>query len=67
MTDADLTLLPCPFCGEKAQIVGNSYPGDNPIVNCSGADCACMGDFTVEQWNRRSPAPPTADQPGEGG
>ena len=53
-------LLPCPFCGSQPKEVGRSYPGGNMLLNCGGEDCACMGDFTIAQWNRRSRPEPQA-------
>ena len=53
-------LLPCPFCGSQPITVGLSVPDNNMILNCGGKDCACMGDFTIKQWNRRSQPEPQA-------
>lgn len=63
-------LLPCPFCGEPAEVSkipkGFQYAGDY-IVGCT-SDCMCMGyknhfsmvfcteESAINKWNTRAPA-----------
>ena len=56
-------LLPCPFCGEPAEIIRH---GAVSHVRCRQWACGCHGSSTFEysteeaiiSWNRRAPAAP---------
>lgn len=56
MTAADLTLLPCPFCGGEADHSMGKRGDDSPwpYVEC----IKCGATTEPDQWNRRSPAVP---------
>lgn len=56
-------LLPCPFCGEPAEIIRHGVVSH---VRCRQWACGCHGSSTFEysteeaiiSWNRRAPASP---------
>lgn len=56
-------LLPCPFCGGAAEIVG--HVDGTGEVRCSTWTCSVVFvshsiERSVERWNRRTPPPETA-------
>jgi hypothetical protein len=54
--DAGASLLPCPFCGGKANFSRNEFHGDDSM-----ATCACCGATAFwRKWNER--VAPTAEQ-----
>jgi hypothetical protein len=54
--DAGASLLPCPFCGGKANFSRNEFHGDDSM-----ATCACCGATAFwRKWNER--IAPTAEQ-----
>ncbi len=52
-------LLPCPFCGGKAEIGPDEHYPDYPIIRCTGCGVYHFGSHLVERWNRRVPPPTT--------
>ena len=56
MTAADLTLLPCPFCGGEADHSLGKHGDGAPwrYIEC----IKCGATTEPDQWNRRSPAVP---------
>lgn len=60
MTDNRTTeLLPCPFCGGEARMLGTKERWFNPA--CSNAECGCEWTDSyateaeaVEAWNKRT-------------
>jgi Restriction alleviation protein Lar len=59
-------LLPCPFCGGAADLLGPSTDLGGYWIRCTGAPCPirtaeCVErDFAVAAWNRRAPGPERA-------
>ena len=69
LSEADVSLLPCPFCGGKAEA---SQGGDVWFVHCRAGGCyESHQDFMRSEaeaaalWNRRPHAP--VSRPGDGG
>lgn len=61
---ADEALLPCPFCGGKAQGASGSSSIWIRCTNCGacGEEGMESEDAVIAAWNRRTPAPATASQ-----
>jgi hypothetical protein len=60
MTEPNHELLPCPFCGGKAEYVEPSedyYHGHDGYFECSV--CMCSRLETAEQWNTRATVTPS--------
>ena len=60
--ETEYDLLPCPFCGGKAELINNMFES-GVYVKCLNCDtqsaftrisaCYCANDKAVEKWNRR--------------
>ena len=60
MTDSNATLLPCPFCGGEARLIGVDVgwmqPACmNPECGCDWTDFYAIKDEAIEAWNTRTP------------
>lgn len=53
---AEGVLLPCPFCGHKAERMANVTHGDMSMVQC----VSCGASAYDRKWNRRAPTPDAA-------
>lgn len=55
-------LMPCPFCGEKAELATTLMDGNGYVVNCINEKCdvepsVCFTtkERTIRAWNTRKP------------
>lgn len=69
MSEQDLRtsneLLPCPFCGKEAAVLGSNLIGCIDVVGCGAeVDLGHCTDYgpVVAQWNKRTAVPPVATQ-----
>lgn len=73
-TAGTVALLPCPFCGGKAELQEATEPGNEGgyFVGCLGCEACTRLWFpikdsverqVVEAWNRRQPAPKRRGRP----
>lgn len=54
-----MKLLPCPFCGGRAEFERTGTPRHSCIVRCTNCGCSHESsdenDESGESWNRREP------------
>ena len=61
-----MDLLPCPFCGESAELICSDYKSGYDRVSCScGAEVEGMDGpvDAVDRWNTRNPPKEQPDTP----